>query len=277
MGEFLGNVGGVIKRGDLYYNDSGTLKTIEDFNVFTNNNGEIVFFPQKEACVLNFDRLTWCSNSLESASSFIKKTDPTFSTKQTSQTSFGALVDSEVTSGSDFNVCNNKYWFIPSNSYRNDLGFGENILSGGAFTIALTYKQFGTPTNWRNLTWFNNSDGLRFEWNSAGLLSVFGENNLLSGDMNLPQLSSYRDNWVQIILVVNGNSIKAYQNGVLAVERTLTRTLLTTNGNMIRLFSQRGSANGSYGCPVAIRDFSLWKTALTEQEITDLRKWLFLD
>lgn len=276
----ISNLNGVEERLGFYYNDNGVIKTIDDYDVLIERDGSVIKFPQKQNCVMNLDCRTWLLNGGfdKEPSSFITNS-LTFSSQSSTQTTFGTLTDALPTSGNSFQVSKGNYWFIPI-SHKNDLSFGENILTNQQFTIALTLKQFGTPTSWRNLTWFNNNDGIRFEWNSAGYFSIYAENNLINGNADFPQLSSYRDDWVQIIMVVDGNArtIKGYQNGVLNIAKTLSRALDISNGDRIRIFSQRGANSiGDYGCPVALRDFQVWKTTLTEQEIADLRKWLFLD
>ena len=276
----ISNLNGVEERLGFYYNDNGVIKTIDDYDVLIERDGSVIKFPQKQKCVINLDCRTWLLNGGfdKEPSSFITNSF-TFSSQSSTQTTFGTLTDTLPTSGDSFQVSKGNYWYIPI-SHQNDIFFGENILTNQQFTIALTLKQFGTPSSWRNLTWFNNNDGIRFEWNAAGHFSIYSENNLISGNADFPRLSSYRDDWVQLIMVVDGNArtLKGYQNGVLNTTNTLSRALDTSNGNYVRLFSQRGASNtGSYGCPVALRDFQIWKTALTEQEIADLRKWLFLD
>ena len=275
----ISNLNGVEERLGFYYNDNGVIKTIDDYDVLIERDGSVIKFPQKQNCVMNLDCRTWLLNGgfNKEPSSFITNS-LTFSSQSSTQTTFGTLTDTLPTSGNSFQVSKGNYWYIPI-SHKNDISFGENILTNQQFTIALTLKQFGTPTNWRNLTWFNNSDGIRFEWNAAGHFSIFAENNLISGNADFPQLSSYSD-WVQIIMVVDGNArtLKGYQNGVLNTTNTLSRALDISNGDRVRIFSQRGATSiGDYGCPVALRDFQVWKTTLTDQEIADLRKWLFLD
>lgn len=277
MGSALGNNGSRIVRADMYYNDNGVIKTIDNIDVYTNNGGTIYRFPQKEHCLVNLDVLTWQDEAIASANSYI--TNPiTFSSQNQSKTTFGTLTQSEVTSGGSFQVCQGKYWYLPL-SYLNIINYGQNVLANSKFTIALTFKQFGNPIEWRNLTWFNNADGIRFEWHSRGGINLYAESGVFSGDFPFETLSSYRDNWVQIIMVIDGttNIAKGYQNGILQGQVNIRRQLSASNGNFIRLFSQRsGSSTGNYGCPVALRDFQMWDTALTDQEVADLRKWLFL-
>lgn len=262
------------KRGVVHYNNNGTIISSDGLDRVHNNAGNVVKFPQKRNCVLNLDPLTWVEERILSASSYISN-PMTFSTGGVAKDVFGSMVTSTPT-GSSFQVKEKDYWYVP-NSNRNHITFNRNILTNSTFTIALTFKQFGTPTSWRNLTWFKNNDGLRFEWNDGGFLSIFGENNLISGNQNFTQLQSYQDDYVQLVMVVNGRSLKGYQNGILEIDSTLTRTLLTDNGNWFRIFSQRGGDNtGTYGCPVAIKHFQVWDVTLTDQEIADLRTFLFL-
>lgn len=275
----VSNLNGVEERLGFYYNDNGVIRTIDDYDVFFNIGGTEVKFPQKQNCVMNLDCRTWLLNGGfdKEPSSFITNS-LTFSSQNSTKSTFGTLTDTLPTSGNSFQVSRGNYWYIPL-SYLNHLSWGENILTNQKFTIALTFKQFGTPTDWRNLTWFNNANGLRFEWNGGGYLSIFAESSFISGNQNFTRLSSYRDNWVQVIMVVDGvnRTIKGYQNGVLEINSTLTGGLNTNNGDYVRIFSQRsGSNTGNYGCPVALRDFQVWKTALTDQEVADLRKWLAL-
>lgn len=278
MGSALGNNGSRIVRANMYYNDNGVIKTIDNMDVYINNGGTIYKFPQKEHCLVNLDVLTWQDEAIASASSFI--TNPlTFSSQNQSKTAFGTLTQSEVTSGSSFQVCQGKYWYLPL-SYLNIINYGRSVFANNQFTIALTFKQFGTPTSWRNLTWFYNADGIRFEWHSTGHISIYAESGVFSSDFPFTTLTSYQNDWVQIIMVVDGvNRVcKGYQNGVAQGQVNIQRALNTSNGDFIRIFSQRsGTQTGTYGCPVALRDFQIWDTALTEQEIADLRKWLFLD
>ena len=276
----VSNLNGVEERLGFYYNENGVIKTIDDYDVLIERDGSVIKFPQKQNCVMNLDCRTWLLNGGfdKEPSSFITNS-LTFSSQGSTKTTFGTLTDTLPTSGNSFQVSKGNYWYIPI-SYQNDISFGENILTNQQFTIALTLKQFGTPSSWRNLTWFNNNDGLRFEWNGSGYFSIYSDNNLINGQSDFHRLSSYRDDWVQIIMVVDGNArtIKGYQNGVLNTTNTLSRALNTQNGDYVRIFAQRGATNtGSYGCPVGLRDFQVWKTALTDQEIADLRKWLFLD
>lgn len=275
----VGNRNGVEERLGFYYNDNGVIKTIDDYDVIFNTGGSEVKFPQKQNCVLNLDFRTWLLNGGfdKEPSSFITNS-LTFSSQNSTKTTFGTLTDTLPTSGNSFQVSKGNYWYIPI-SYLNHLNWGENVLTNQQFTIALTFKQFGTPTSWRNLTWFNNADGIRFEWHSEGHINIYAESGVLSGDFPFSTLPSYQNDWVQIIMVVDGVNrvVKGYQNGVSQGQVNIQRALNTTNGNYVRIFSQRsGNNTGNYGCPVAIRDFQVWKTALTEQEIANLRQWLFL-
>lgn len=277
MAEACGlNSNGEMKRAKLHFNDNGTIKTADDFNFYINKNGEILSIPQKENLVLNLDALTWCENSLASASSYIDQ-EITLSQGGTARSDFGSAVNGIPTADGQFHIDTlNKSWFIP-NVPRTIIGYSQNILSNATFTIALTCKFRGTPANWRNLTWFNNSQGLRFEWTGSNI-AIYGENSLgVPSGAEFPRLSSYTTDYFQIIMVVNGRSIKGYQNGSLAFDLTLGATPIATNGNQIYIFTQRGtSVSGGFGTGVDVKHFQIWKSALSDAEVTQLRKWLNL-
>lgn len=262
------------KRGVAHYNNNGTIISSDGLDIFHNNAGNVVKFPQKRNCVLNLDPLTWVEGRLVSASSYISN-PTTFSTGGVAKDVFGTMVTSTPT-GSSFQVKEKDYWYVP-NSNRNHITFNRNILTNSTFTIALTFKQFGTPTPWRNLTWFKNDDGLRFEWHSSGRINIYAENGVLSAEFPFTTLPSYQDDWVQIIMVVGNGVVKGYQNGIYQGEVNILRSLSDVNGDWLRIFSQRSGDNvGTYGCPVAIKHFQVWDVALTDQEIADLRTFLFL-
>lgn len=275
MAEGLSNNGSNVVRADIYYNDNGTIKDITNMEVWVNNDDTMYKFPQKDNCVVNFDSLTWCSSSLDSASSFIKR-NISYSSQGSNRTSLGNVVNIDP-SGSLYQVKNNSYWYIP-NSYRNYLQMDTNILANRTFTIALTCKFRGQPQDWRNLTWFNNSDGLRFEYTgNPHTLAVYSENRLISE--TFPQLPSYTTDYFNLIMVVNGLNIKVFQNGTLVLNTNFSRELNTSNGDKLYYFVQRGassSTTGTFGCAVELKHLQVWDVALTDQEVRDLRKFLFL-
>lgn len=275
MAEGLSNNSSNVVRADIYYNDNGTIKDITNMDVWVNNDDTMYKFPQKDNCVVNFDSLTWCSSNLDSASSFIKRSI-SYSSQGSNRTNLGNVVNTDP-SGNSYQVKNNSYWYIP-NSYRNYLQMDINILANRTFTIALTCKFRGQPENWRNLTWFNNSDGLRFEYTgNPHTLAVYSENQLVSE--LLPQLPSYTANYFNLIMVVNGRNIKVYQNGTLVLNTNFSRDLNTSNGDKLYYFVQRGassSTTGTFGCAVELKHLQVWDVALTDQEVRDLRKFLFL-
>lgn len=275
MAEACGlNSNGEMKRAKLHFNDNGTIKTADDFNFYINKNGEILSIPQKENLVLNLDALTWCENSLRSASSYIDQ-EITLSQGGTARSNFGSAVNGIPTADGQFHIDTlNKSWFIPSVA-RTLINYTQNVLASASFTICLTCKFRGTPTSWRNLTWFNNSDGFRLEWSGSRSIAIYAENSFITQDFS--QLSSYTADYFNIIVVVNGTSLKGYQNGVKEIDITLSRNLATANGNQIYIFTQRGTnVNSGFGTGVDVKHFQIWKSALSDAEVTQLRKWLNL-
>lgn len=274
----IGNNNGVEQRLEFYYNDNGVIKSIDDYDVLIERDGSVIKFPQKQNCLVNLDFRSWLLSSVDKSNSFITNR-LSFSSQNQVKTDWGTLTQSLPTSGGSFQVSKGNYLYIP-NSYLNNIDWGQNVFANQQFTIALTFKHFGAPTDWRNLTWFNNANGFRFEWNGGGYISIFAEGNFISGNKDFPRLPSYTNDWVQLIMVVDGvnRTLKGYQNGLLGIDSTLTSGINTSSGTAMRLFSQRGAtATNTYGCPVALRDLQVWKTALTPQEVADLRKFLYLD
>lgn len=272
MGVALGNNGTRIVRADMYYNDNGVIKNVDDMEVWTNNNGTLYKFPQKENCLLNLDTLTWQDESFTSASSYITTPFLALQTALESKSDFGSLVTSTPT-GNTLQVKQGDYWYLP-NGGGNKITLNENIIAGGSFTIAMTTRFERNPTSsWRDILLFQNPDIFRLEWNGSSFIPYSAN---ISGSQALPTIT--RTEWFQIVVVVENTSLKIYQNGVLETDLTMSRNLNSTSGDVLSFYTQRGTGSvAGFGCNAYIRDFQVWKTALTDQEVADLRKWLFLD
>lgn len=267
------DLNGNIVRANLFFNDNGVIKNVDNFDRYVDNGGVKYKMPQKENLVLNFDALTFSTNSIRDASTDITN-QFTLSQAGTQKTDFGTITQS-TPSGNSYQVDTlNKTWYIPDIN-RTVLNYGQNILTNQRFTVALTCKFRGTPANYRDLTWFNNPSGLRIEWNGSQI-EIFGENSLGVPSARCSRLANYT-NFFQIIMVANGTSLIVYQNGVKEVDVTMGRVSETGNGDSIYLFTQRGgSASLGFGSAVELKHLQIWKTNLTEQEVSDLRKYLFL-
>lgn len=268
----MGNINGVEQRLGFYLNEGGVTKTIDDYDVLIERDGAIVKFPQKQNCLLNLTTCSWLSNTFDKASAFITAPIVALQTANDSRNNFGTLTTSEPSGGS-LQVKKGSYLYLP-NGGGNRISLNENILSGGSFTLAMTTRFLSNPTSsWRDIFLFQNTDGFRVEWNGSSFIPY---SNNISSSQALPQIT--RTEWFQLVVVVNNTSLKIYQNGALVTNLTMSRNLDDTNGSTLSFYTQRGTGGvAGIGCNTNIRDLQVWKTALTDQEVADLRKFLYLD
>ena len=266
----VGNLNGVEERLDFFYNDNGVIRGIDDFDVFVKNG---IKFPQKQNCLLNLTQSTWLLNTLDKASSFITAPIVEVKTNNTNRSDFGSITQS-TPSGNSLQVKKGEYWYLP-NYGSNRITLSENVLTTGNFTLAITTRFVNNPsTSWRDLLLFQNTDQFRLEWTGSTFVP-YANNNVLASSPSLPQIT--RTDWFQIVVVVDNLNLKIYQNGVLEVNTTLRRAINVTDGDILSFYTQRGSGGvAGFGTSTHIRDLQVWKTALTEQEVSDLREWLYL-
>lgn len=271
MGIGIGLSGSSVERADLYYNDNGRIRDIDHYEVWINEGGSFYHLPQKEHLILNLDHTSFSTNVLKSASSYINKNFELW--QHTNKKShLGDIVTSDPGDINGFRVnVLEKYWFINNLANVNLVYNGNDLLSSRNFTINITCKFKGTPTNWRDIFWFENSDQFRIEYGS-GEIHLFGENNLIRDNGNnftIPTIqgNTNRNNWFTITVVVQDRDVVVYQNCLEVKRGTLSRQLLQ-NISKIYLCGQRGAnSTGSFGSKVYFKNIAFWKTCLTKQEL----------
>lgn len=270
MAVCLANNGTALTRADIYYNDNGTIKSIDDMEVWAQNGDSMYKFPQKDHCFINLDHTSFSTNKLEGASTYLTR-DFELWQDTTKYNNLGDLVTIDPVNQSGFKVNNiEKYWWINNTTntniyYRDDLSANNR-----QFTISITCKFAGNPINWRDLWLFENNDQFRLEWGD-NTLHLFGENNLLPQFM-FPIID--RTNYFTITVVVNGRNVTGYQNDSQAISSTFSRDLAADLVKMY-LCNQRGSSGtGSFGTGVYIKNLTLWNTNLSSQEVNDYHKFI---
>lgn len=272
MAVCIANNGTALTRADIYYNDNGTIKSIEDMEVWAQNGNSMYMFPQKDNCFINLDHTSFSINKLEGASTYLTR-DFELWQNTTRFNTLGDLVTSDPRGTNGIKVNNaDKYWFI-NNVGNTNLVYTNDLFATLQFTVSITCKFAGTPsTNWRDLWLFENTDQFRLEWGN-GTLNLFGERSLLPS-ASLPQID--RTQWFTVDVVVNGRDVVAYQNGTEVLNVTMSRDL-TQNMTKIFLCCQRGSsATGPFTTGVYIKNFTIWETNLTSQELNDYHKFIGL-
>lgn len=269
----LANNGTALTRADIYYNDNGSIKTIDDMDVWFKNGNDVYKFPQKDKCILNLDNTSFSLNTIDGASTNILQN---FELNQNTNaySNLGDIVTS-IPSAVDGVRINNleKYWYV-NNLYKTNLSFGSNfdMFQNQAITISMTFKFRGTyPTNWRRCLWFfNDNDKFRIEMNpSNNQFGIYGENGFINGNILFPIIDMQTD-YVSLAVVFDNRNIYLYQNGSLVTQGTSSRDL-ASGVNSIYILSDRGNS-GSFGCECFIKNFSIWKHALSEQELNDYYK-----
>lgn len=268
MAVAIANDGTALTRADIYYNDNGTIKSINDMEVWVENNGTMFMFPQKDNCILNLDYTTFSINTLDGASTYLTNNFELW--QDTSQkTILGDIIDTDPNRAGGFKVNNvDKYWWINNVGFTN-LFFGSSmdIFANQAFTISMTVKFERNPGDWNDLWVFNDADQLRCEWNPQSTrLQIYGENNLMANDTFYPQ-ADYIADFVHIDFVCDGTTIKGYQNGQQAFTSSITRNL-RTGMQKVHICTNRGQS-APFGSGVYIKNMALWKAALTDQELND--------
>lgn len=272
MAETLGNNGSALKRADIYYNDNGVIKTIDDMEVCHYNNGAWYMFPQKDDCLVNLDFVSFSDNSLDGANTHLTRNFELWQSG-TQQTTLGNIVSTNPSGQTGYRINpTEKYWFV-NNVGKTNIVFNEDVFANSQMTLSITCKFVGNPSNWRDLWIFENTDQLRCEWNGSSLI-IYGENSLIPGSPLYPRID--RTQLFNITFVLNGRDVTGYQNGQQVFTSTLSRDILQ---NMVKLYlcSQRGGGTGSFGTGVYFYDLALWKTALTEQEVSDYLKFIYFN
>lgn len=274
MGIGIGLSGSSVERADLYYNDNGTIRDIDDYDVWINESGRFIKLPQKDKLILNLDHNSFSTNVIKSASSYITKNFELWQ-HTTQKTHMGDKVTSDPGDVNDMRInIAEKYWFINNLANVNLFWSGVDILSDRKVTINITCRFSGIPSkNWRQLFWFENSDQFRIE-HGEGNLFLFGENDLITDNgqnFMIPTIDNNRDrtNWFTLTVVVDGVNVTVYQNRKEVKTGVLSREL-STNINKVYLCGQRGANNtDTFGAKVYFRNIAVWKTSLTKSELDD--------
>lgn len=275
MGSAIYKDGSTIKRANLFYNDGGVIKDVNNFTFWVKNGDQFFKIPKQENLLLNLDALSFSCNEIQDASTNITK-EVMISQADLYFLYFGDAVETINPAGEYQVDILNKAWFIPRKP-RTRIHLSENMLQNGNLTIAMTLKFEGTPASGRSLIWFSNSTGLRLEWNGSQII-VNGEALLgVPANTVFPALTNY-NNYFQIVLIVMGKRIIGFQEGMICFALDLAVEPSKTNADFLQIFSQiGGSTNSDFGCPVSIKHFQIWNNILQMDEIDILRKYLFLD
>lgn len=228
--------------------------------------GQIFTFPQKEHLVVDLDPICFMQNGKHYS---VKSGSFTLWQGGNQKQNLGTITTSTPT-GTGFYVNTlEKYWYIGRQAQSN-IYWQTDIGANRQFTISLTFKCRGTPSDWRDIWWFNNRDQLRLEYGS-GSFYLFGENNLFSTS---PQFGAFTlTDYNNLIVVINGRTATGYVNGVESFSETMSRDLLIDLPKIYLAVQRNGQ--GNLGTDMFIKDLRVWKTNLTPQEVADLQNFVF--
>lgn len=267
MAVCIANNGTALTRADIYYNDNGTIKSIDDMEVWAQNGDSMYKFPQKDHCFINLDHTSFSTNKLEGASTYLTR-DFQLWQDTTQYNNLGDLVTTDPVGQNGIKVNNlEKYWWI-NNVSKTNIFYTDDLFVNRRFTISITCKFVGNPIDWRDLWLFENSDQFRLEWGN-NTLQLFGENNLLPQCV-FPTIT--RTDYFTVTVVVNGRNVTGYQNGSQVVSSTFSRDLATGLNKMY--LCTRRTYQGNFGTGVYIKNLTLWKTNLSDTEVNDYHKFI---
>lgn len=268
MAVCLANNGTALTRADIYYNDNGTIKNINDMEVWLKNTQDNNFykFPQKDFCKCNLDNTTFSTNKLDGASTYLTNNFE-FWIDTSNQTHLGQLVQTDPGTNNGVRVNNqDKYWHINNTKLLN-LYFGEDLLVNRKVSMFMKCKLRGRPTDWNQLFEFHNNQRIRIEWNPTNRDFWFYTTGL-GADGEFPQINY--DDWFTIGFVIDGRTVKGYQNGVEVFTTSLNNDMSINYPKFYLCDQIWGSAN--FGAAVYIKNLTLWTTALSDQEVIDYHK-----
>lgn len=272
MAVCIANNGTALTRADIYYNDNGTIKSINDMDVWVENGNNVYKFPKKDSCILNLDHNSFSINTLNGASTYLTN-DFQLWQNTTRMDNLGDIINVDPNSANGFKVNNvDKYWWINNMSNVNlYFGTGSNFFANQAFTITMTFKFEREPTPWHNLWWFSDNDKFRLEWNSvARRMELYGENGFINGAMYFTiSIDDLQRQFVTLSVVVNGRNVTGYQNGRQVFQGTISRNF---SSGIEKIYICGGRTGDNFGSGVYIKNFAMWKAALTEQELNDYYK-----
>lgn len=267
MAVSIANNGTALTRADIYYNDNGTIKNIDDMEVWVRNGNNMYKFPQKDFCALNLDNTSFSLNTLDGASTYLTNNFELWQ-DTTQKTNLGDIIDADPQSASGFKVNNvDKYWWINDVGFTN-LYFGSlNFFEFGKITVSMTIKLKRNPSAWNDLWVFRGTEQLRCEWNGNDLrFQIYAQNLQVPTTAFYPQ-ADYINNFIHLDFVLDGTTIKGYQNGQEVFTATIARAM-SENIPKIHICTNRGQAS-PFGSGVYIKNFTIWRTALSQQELSD--------
>ena len=274
MAVCIANNGSVLTRADIYYNDNGTIKNINDMEVWAQNGNNMYKFPQKDHCILNLDHTSFAWNSIDGASTYLTNNFELWQ-DTTRMNNMGDIIDTDPNSVNGFKVNNvDKYWWVNNMSNVNlFFGTGSNFFANQAFTITMTVKLEREPATWRNLWWFGDSDKFRLEWNGVSRrMELYGENGFINGGMFYSiSIDDLQRQFVTLSLVVNGRTVTGYQDGRQVFQGTISRNFSSGIEKIYICGSRAGGRD--FGTGVYFKNFAMWKSALTDQELNDYLKF----
>lgn len=272
MAVAIANNGTALTRTDIYYNDNGTIKNIDDMEVWIRNGDDMYKFPQKEFCALNLDHTSFSLNTLDGASTYLTRNFELWQ-DTTRKSNLGDIIDADPQSAGGFKVNNvDKYWWINNVGFTN-LYFGSlNFFEFGKITVSMTIKLKRNPSAWNDLWVFRGTEQLRCEWNGDDTrFQIYGENQLVPTTAFYPQ-ADYINNFIHLDFVLDGTTIKGYQDGQEVFTATIARAM-SENIPKIHICTNRGQS-APFGSGVYIKHFTIWRTALSQQELSDY--WNFI-
>ena len=272
MAVCIANNGTALTRADIYYNDNGTIKSIDDMEVWAQNGDSMYKFPQKDHCILNLDHTSFSTNKLEGASTYLTR-DFELWQSSTRYNNLGDLVTTDPVNQNGFKINNlEKYWWIKDMSDVNlYFGSGSNFFANQTFTITMTFKFEREPTTWHNLWWFADNDKFRLEWNGRERrMELYAENGFINGEMFYTiSIDDMQRQFVTLSLVINGRNVTGYQNGQQVFQGTISRNFST---GIEKIYICGARLGGNFGTGVYFNNFAMWKSALSEQELNDYYK-----
>lgn len=277
MSVAIANNGSVLTRADIYYNDNGTIKSIEDMDVWVQNGNNVYKFPQKEHCILNLDYTSFAWNSIDGSSTYLTNNFELWQ-DTTRMYTLGDIINVDPNRVGGFKLNNlDKYWWVNNMGNVNlYFGSGSNFFANQTFTLTMTVKFEREPVSWRNLWWFADNDKFRLEWNpDLSRMELYAENGFINGEMYFTiSIDDLQRQFVSLAVVINGTNVTGYQNGQQVFQGTISRNF-SSGIEKIYICGHRGS-NSSFGSGVYFSNYAMWKAALTEQELNDYYKCAYV-
>lgn len=267
MAVSIANNGTALTRADIYYNDNGTIKNIDDMEVWVRNGNNMYKFPQKDFCALNLDNTSFSLNTLDGASTYLTRNFELWQ-DTTQKTNLGDIIDADPQRAGGFKVNNvDKYWWINNVGFTN-LYFGNlNFFEFGKITVSMTIKLERNPNAWNDLWVFRGTEQLRCEWNGDNTrFQIYGQNLQVPTTAFYPQ-ADYINNFIHLDFVLDGTTIKGYQDGQEVFTATIS-SAMSENIPKIHICTNRGQS-APFGSGVYIKNFTIWRTALSQQELSD--------